>query len=54
VKISDLFEMKPQTIASAADSGHINMAKSQYITDPKGLFQKNKQKLSKHRRLKQL
>jgi len=49
MRVADLFEMKPQTIASATTNGHIDMAKSQYITDPKGLFQKNKRKLKKER-----
>lgn len=50
MKIADLFEMKPQTIASATDNGRLSMAKSQYITDPRGFFQKNKQNLKKSRR----
>lgn len=53
MKISDLFEMKPQTIASATDNGHLSMAKSQYITDPRGFFQKNKKKLKKARKTTQ-
>ena len=50
MKIADLFEMKPQTIASATDNGHLSMAKSQYITDPRGFFQKNKHNLKKSRK----
>jgi hypothetical protein len=52
VKICDLFEMKPQTIASATENGRINIAKSQYITDPRGYFQKNKRKSTKARERK--
>lgn len=47
MKIIDLLEMKPQTIASATANGFINRTKAEYITDPKGIFQKNKKKLKK-------
>jgi len=54
MKISELIETPAQTIMSATKNGHIDMAKSEYITDPKGLFQKNKRKLKKQRKTKQL
>lgn len=54
MRLSDLFEMAPQTIMSATKDGHIDMAKAQYITDPRGIFQKNKRKLKKARKTNQL